>query len=162
MRFIAAQEIGAALDFPALIAALKDAFRADFNVPLRHHHAIEREGGTATLLLMPAWSAAGPASFLGTKIVTVFPDNVSRGVPSVTGVYLLLSGETGALLAAFDGRALTLWRTAEASALAATYLAREDASYLLLVGAGALAPRSPNDQTGMVAFDALRMPMNDG
>lgn len=140
MRFIAAQEIGAALDFPALIAALKDAFRADFNVPLRHHHAIEREGGTATLLLMPAWSAAGPASFLGTKIVTVFPDNVSRGVPSVTGVYLLLSGETGALLAAFDGRALTLWRTAAASALAATYLAREDASYLLLVGAGALAP----------------------
>jgi ornithine cyclodeaminase len=35
---------------------------------------------------------------------------------------------------------LTLWRTAAASALAATYLAREDASHLVLIGAGALAP----------------------
>lgn len=140
MRFIAADEVDAALDFPALIAALKDAFRADFNVPLRHHHAIEREGETATLLLMPAWTSGGPASFLGTKIVTVFPGNISRGAPSVSGIYLLLSGETGTPLMAFDGRALTLWRTAAASALAATYLAREDASHLLLVGAGALAP----------------------
>lgn len=140
MRFIAADEVDAALDFPALIAALKDAFRADFNVPLRHHHAIEREGEMATLLLMPAWTSGGPASFLGTKIVTVFPGNISRGAPSVSGIYLLLSGETGTPLMAFDGRALTLWRTAAASALAATYLAREDASHLLLVGAGALAP----------------------
>jgi ornithine cyclodeaminase/alanine dehydrogenase-like protein (mu-crystallin family) len=140
MRFIAAEEIDAALDFPVLIAALKSAFRADFNVPLRHHHAIEREGETATLLLMPAWTSARAESFLGAKIVTVFPGNVSRGAPSVTGVYLLLSGETGMPLAAFDGRALTLWRTAAASALAAAYLAREDADHLLLVGAGALAP----------------------
>ena len=39
-----------------------------------------------------------------------------------------------------DGRALTAWRTACASALAARYLAREDASHLVMVGAGALAP----------------------
>jgi len=39
-----------------------------------------------------------------------------------------------------DGTRLTLWRTAAASALAACYLAREDASRLLMVGAGALAP----------------------
>lgn len=140
MRFIAAEEIDAAFDFPALMAALRDAFRADFNVPLRHHHAIQREGETATLLLMPAWTSAGPDSFIGTKIVTVFPDNILRGAPSLSGVYLLLSGETGTPLMAFDGRALTLWRTAAASALAATFLAHEDASHLLLAGAGALAP----------------------
>ena len=39
-----------------------------------------------------------------------------------------------------DGTALTAWRTACASALAARYLAREDASHLLMIGAGALAP----------------------
>jgi ornithine cyclodeaminase len=33
-----------------------------------------------------------------------------------------------------------LWRTASASALAADYLARKDASRLLIIGAGALAP----------------------
>jgi ornithine cyclodeaminase len=39
-----------------------------------------------------------------------------------------------------DGTVLTRWRTACASALAASYLAREDASHLVMVGAGALAP----------------------
>jgi ornithine cyclodeaminase len=38
-----------------------------------------------------------------------------------------------------DGQRLTQWRTACASALAADYLAREDASRLLVVGAGALS-----------------------
>ena len=46
----------------------------------------------------------------------------------------------GMLHALMDGRALTAWRTACASALAARYLAREDASHLVMVGAGALAP----------------------
>ena len=39
-----------------------------------------------------------------------------------------------------DGQRLTQWRTACASALAASYLAREDASRLLVIGAGALSP----------------------
>jgi ornithine cyclodeaminase len=51
-----------------------------------------------------------------------------------------MSGETGAPRALIDGRALTAWRTAAASALAARYLARPDASHLVMIGAGALAP----------------------
>ena len=39
-----------------------------------------------------------------------------------------------------DARALTAWRTAAASALAASYLARADAEHLVMIGAGALAP----------------------
>ena len=39
-----------------------------------------------------------------------------------------------------DGTTLTAWRTACASALAASYLAREDAAHLVMIGAGALAP----------------------
>jgi ornithine cyclodeaminase len=56
------------------------------------------------------------------------------------GLYLLLDGRTGEPRALIDGQRLTLWRTAAASALAATYLARADASRLLVIGAGALAP----------------------
>jgi ornithine cyclodeaminase len=51
-----------------------------------------------------------------------------------------MSGDTGEPLAAIEGKTLTAWRTACASALAARYLAREDASHLVMVGAGALAP----------------------
>ena len=96
-------------------------------------------GGEAKILLMPAWTNSGER-FIGHKLVNVFPDNAKLGKPSVNGSYVLMSGDTGEPLAVMDGTALTLWRTAAASALAARYLAREDASHLVMVGAGALAP----------------------
>ncbi len=141
MRVIGAAEVDAALGFPALIEALREAFRSDITVPLRHHHVMERPGmATATHLLMSAWTNGGGENFLGTKVVNVFPDNGKRGMPSISGTYLLMSGDTGETLAAMDGTRLTARRTAAASALAATYLAREDASRMVMVGAGALAP----------------------
>src|SRR6185295_15514804 len=99
----------------------------------------------ATLLLMPAWEAGASGlqtagRYLGVKTVTVFPDNAARAKPAVLGTYLLLSAETGETLAVMDATRLTAWRTAAASALASRYLSRADASRLLMVGAGALAP----------------------
>jgi ornithine cyclodeaminase len=88
---------------------------------------------------MPAWTNAGER-FIGHKLVNVFPENPKAGKPSVLGSYVLMSGDTGEPLALIDGAALTLWRTAAASALAARCLARDDASHLLMIGAGALAP----------------------
>ena len=142
MRVVTAAEIDALLSFPALVDALHEAFAGDIVTPVRHHHEIGHGEGQATLLLMPAWTGAAPGkgAFLGTKIVNVFPGNGGLGLPSVLGTYLLMSGETGAPLAALDGTRLTHWRTAAASALAARFLARADATSLTLVGAGALAP----------------------
>jgi alanine dehydrogenase len=140
MRVITAEDLDRVLTYPALIEALRDAFRTDVTVPLRHHHPIaQQQGGTAMVLLMPAWTS-GQGSFLGCKIVTVFPDNAKVARPSIYGSYMLMSGETGEPLAVMDGTVLTAWRTACASALAASYLARQDASHLVMIGAGALAP----------------------
>ncbi len=136
MRVVGAAEIDAALSFPTLIDALAEAFRAGLTTPTRHHHEIARNGAPATLLLMPAWGGG----FLGVKVVSVFPDNGAKGLPSVLGTYLLMDGDTGAPLAALDGTRLTLWRTAAASALAARHLARPEARRMVMVGAGALAP----------------------
>lgn len=140
MRFVTAAEIDAALAWPALIAALRDAFRGDIVTPTRHHHSLARPDGDATLLLMPAWQQAS-GGYAGVKIVSVFPGNAARGKPTVIGTYLLLDGDSGEPLAALDGQALTAWRTAAASALAASYLARADARRMAMVGAGVLAPR---------------------
>jgi len=139
MRVIDRKGVDAALDFPALIAAIEDALRAEITLPVRHHHAVPRADGDATHLIMPAWHR-GSGGFLGVKIVNVFPGNAARSLPSVMGTYVLMNGDTGAPLAVIDGTRLTLWRTAAASALAARFLARPDASVHLMVGAGALAP----------------------
>jgi ornithine cyclodeaminase/alanine dehydrogenase-like protein (mu-crystallin family) len=141
MRVVSADEIDRAVTFPDLIDALGEAFRSDIVAPIRHHHDIARAGSAATLLLMPAWTeAASGAGFVGVKISTLFPDNARKNLPTFFGTYLLLNGDTGAPLVALDGARLTLWRTAAASALAACYLARDDASRMVMVGAGALAP----------------------
>jgi len=133
LRFYAAEEVHAALEYARLTKALAQAFAAGAQVPVRHVHAL---GESDRLLLMPAWSDAA----LGVKLVTVMPGNGARGVGTVQAIYVLLDRATGEPLALLDGEALTLRRTAAASALAARYLAREDAQNLLVVGAGRLAP----------------------
>ena len=122
----------ASLAFPRLVAALRAAFLAGAEVPLRHRHALP--GGT--LLLMPAWQG-GLA--MGVKIVTVYPGNGARGLNAVFSTYLLCNGETGQHLALIDGNEITGRRTAAASALAGDYLARPEASSLLIVGCGHIA-----------------------
>jgi ornithine cyclodeaminase len=140
VQTISASEVDAALGYAELVEALRQAFRRDTTVPLRHHHTIPTGGREATLLLMPAWNAPNPApAHVGVKVVTVYPDNAVRDLPAVMGTYLLLDGHTGAPTASIDGPALTARRTAAASALAADYLARPDAENLLMVGTGRLA-----------------------
>jgi ornithine cyclodeaminase len=146
MRFFDGAAVDAALAYPQLVDLLAAAFARGAVAPPRHHHAVALEGRPeATLLLMPAWEAREQGSnlagrYMGIKAVTVFPDNATRGKPAVLGSYLLLSAETGETLAVMDATRLTAWRTAAASALASRSLSRPDASRLLMVGAGALAP----------------------
>jgi len=142
MLNISADAVDRALTFPGLVETLREAFRAGAVQPVRHHHTVERaQGAASTLLLMPAWTdfSASTEGFIGVKIVTVSPDNNALGKPAVMGLYLLLDGRTGEPLAMIDGQRLTQWRTACASALAASCLARQDASRLLVIGAGALS-----------------------
>jgi alanine dehydrogenase len=128
------------LRYDALIDALAAAFRADITAPDKIAYFVRQPSGSeAKVLLMPAWTTAGER-FIGHKLVNVFPDNAKNNKPAVLGSYVLMSGDTGETLAVMDGAALTAWRTACASALAARYLARDDASHLVMVGAGALAP----------------------
>ncbi len=63
MRVVTGEEIERVLTYPALVEALREAFRQEITVPLRHHHPIPQPGAEAMLLLMPAWnSGEGPSS----------------------------------------------------------------------------------------------------
>ena len=135
IRHITAEEVHAALTYPELIEALRSAFAVGAEAPVRSSFSVTPEGDR--LLLMPAWRTGLD---LGVKLVTVFPRNRERGLASVSALYVLLDGATGHPRALIDGEALTLRRTAAASALASSFLSRPDSSCLLVVGAGELAP----------------------
>ena len=137
MLTLTALDLSKLLDRGSLIDAIDTMFREGCEAPVRHHHTVSVPGSTdATLLLMPAWV---PGRFIGTKVVNVFPDNGAVGLPAVQSLYLLFSGRTGELLATMNGGELTTRRTVAASSLALRYLARPDASRLLIVGTGQLA-----------------------
>jgi ornithine cyclodeaminase len=134
LKVYSADEVHAALPWHALAHALETAFVAgDTQAPQRHAHSL---GEGASLLLMPAWSSDA----LGVKLVTVMPQAAAQGLPTVAASYLLSDRRSGVPLALLDGEALTVRRTAAASALAAQRMARGDARTLLMVGAGRLAP----------------------
>ncbi|MFG3307094.1 ornithine cyclodeaminase family protein [Streptomyces wuyuanensis] len=84
------------------------------------------------LLLMPA-AAGGRA---GVKIAGVAPANPARGLPRITGGYLLLDGRTLVPQALLDGAALTALRTPAVSAVALRHLAARATRHAVIFGAG--------------------------
>ena len=131
MKVISAAELARIASYGPVIEALREGFKAEITTPVRHHH---ETSPVSTLLLMPAWSK----HWTGLKTVIVKTDNAAKNLPTVQASYLLVRNDTGETVAIMDGTELTRRRTAAASALAADYLARADASTLVLVGAGAL------------------------
>ena len=76
---------------------------------------------------------------MGTKTATIFASNAKLGLPSVNSVFTLFDDKTGVPRAIIDGNLVTRWKTAADSLLGAQILARQDASRLLIVGAGKVA-----------------------
>jgi ornithine cyclodeaminase/alanine dehydrogenase-like protein (mu-crystallin family) len=137
MLLLSQEETRKALPFAALVEALGEMFKTGCEMPVRHHHDMAVPGEPdATMLLMPAWV---PGQYSGVKIVNVVPGNSDRGLPAISAEYLLSDGRTGEMLVMVNGGELTARRTAAASALAARYLAREDASHLVIAGTGRVA-----------------------
>jgi ornithine cyclodeaminase/alanine dehydrogenase-like protein (mu-crystallin family) len=141
MQIIDAAATAQALPFSRLIPALQALFAQGCEVPARQLHAIAEPGAAAvTSLVMPAWL---PGSHYGVKIVNIAPGNAVLGLPGLHSTYLLFNAATGVPLALLDGDQITSRRTAAASALAARWLARDDARHLLVVGAGRVARLLP-------------------
>ena len=136
MRFIDTEQTRGALSFDAVIPALREAFRQGATVPARHVHAIQSGTAHGTTLIMPAWSDRG---YFGVKIINIFPENTHQGLPGLHATYNLYSATTGVPIAQVDGDIVPVYRTAGAAALGADYLARKEASTLLIVGSGRIA-----------------------
>ena len=83
---------------------------------------------------MPAAGEVG----MGVKLVTFYPGNAERGLPTHLAMILLFRPETGEPLAVMDGRLITEIRTA-ASAVATKAMAAPGAAVLAVLGTGVQA-----------------------
>lgn len=132
------ETVEAALEPRGLVEALRQGFRQGCEMPLRHQHSWQRDAEPdASFVIMPAWSNDGP---MVVKLISIVPGNSDRGLPSVMPIVIVFDAETGRPRMVMDGVSVTQNRTAAASALASTYLSREDSSRMVMLGTGALAP----------------------
>jgi ornithine cyclodeaminase len=121
------------------IQACRDAFelysKGKTDIPLRVNIDVPQAAGQS--LYMPGYACDAEA--LGVKIVSVYPENPARGLPSVPATMVLLDAQTGMLISLMDGTCLTRIRTGAASGVATDILSRPDSSIFALFGAGGQA-----------------------
>ena len=136
MQIISAEDVHSALSYPALIDALEEAYAGKFSMPPRQVFLLDEESGeNDAFAVLPSWSE----EFIGVKAFTYFP-TATEPHQSLYSKIMLFNREHGEPLALVDGTTVTFWRTAGISGLATRLLAREDASTMLLLGTGNLAP----------------------
>ena len=120
------------LDPDALLERLEGAFVAIADGEVSAPPRIAAESPDGLVGAMPGWM---PGT-LAVKLVSVFPGNDARELPSHQGVVLLFDEETGEPRALVDAERITALRTAGAAAVAARALSRPDAGVLAVLGAG--------------------------
>ena len=136
MKIITAEEVHAALSYPALVDALQEAYGGRYSMPPRQVFLLDEESGRHdAFAVLPSWSE----QFIAVKAFTYFPEATAPH-KSLYSQILLFDRAHGEPLALVDGTTVTFWRTAGISGLATRLLAREDASSLLVLGTGNLAP----------------------
>lgn len=106
------------------------------SVPLRTNINVAKQEGQS--LYMPAYVEADKDA-LGVKIVSVYPKNIEKNIPSVPATMVTLDAETGMVSAILDGTYLTQLRTGAVQGAATELLAREDAEIGALIGTGGQA-----------------------
>jgi ornithine cyclodeaminase len=84
--------------------------------------------------IMPG--ALGERAVFGAKLISVFPENFSKGVQSHQGVVVIFDPESGAPTCVAHAGEVTAIRTAAASAVATDVLARPEAGRLAILGYG--------------------------
>lgn len=138
MQQIDSKTIYEHLPYSDFIPFLQEAYARDYTVPERMFNSFGNgvSETPSTLLQMPAWR---DGEYLGIKNVTLSPHNSQFNKPTLQGVYLLFEAKNGTPLATFDASAITARRTAAKSAMASSFLSREDAETLLVAGTGTLS-----------------------
>jgi ornithine cyclodeaminase len=77
-----------------------------------------------------------PLRAIGTKLISVFPDNHGTQWDSHQGVVVVFDGERGNPVAVVDAASITAIRTAAVSGVATKLLARPDSRTVAILGAG--------------------------
>lgn len=135
---------------PAMEKALIDFSAGRVKQPVRSGIIVDPPGGF--FFMMPAL-----AEGLGLKIVSYYPPNAERGLPTHMATIFLVDPQTGAPLAVMDGTLITEMRTAAVSAVATKLLSSPESRVLAILGSGVQARSHAEALRSVRAFDEVRV-----
>lgn len=138
MLILTESDLRAVITMGDVIDAVELGFRAlgHGNAAIPERLRLDVPAHNGVLLEMPAYAEFDGAGALGTKIVSVFPENLQRELAIVQSAYLLLDSRTGVALSLMDGKFITAIRTAATSAVATKYMSSPGSKRLAVFGAG--------------------------
>ncbi|CAN5332159.1 ornithine cyclodeaminase family protein [soil metagenome] len=141
MRIIGAVDLKALVPMVEAVDLMKQVFaqysQGQTISPIRT--PVQLPDGSGVSLYMPAYVSGSNdiAASLGAKIVSVFPGNAQRDLPTINAIVIALNPETGEPVGLIEGAAVTALRTGAVSGAATDFMARSDSSVLTIIGAGA-------------------------
>ena len=139
MLVLSDQDIAKLLTMGEAIEAVEGAFaqlrRGSVVMPARSTIMLPRYNGSISF--MPSYLDESKAQ--ATKIISIYPDNPKKGLPTTAAWIIVNDPETGHVKAFMDGTYLTGVRTGAVSGVAAKYLAPKDARIAAVFGAGVQA-----------------------
>lgn len=132
MLLLNKKDIEQSVDLDGMMDQIEEAYRifasGAYYMPPRP--TVEHDN--KTLIYMPCYTN----NSLGTKMLTIFPENAKIGLPSIDGLVLMNDPMTGKPLAILDGQTVTAYRTGAVGGVAIRHLSRKDCHTVGIVGAG--------------------------
>ncbi|MFW6197082.1 MAG: ornithine cyclodeaminase family protein [Thermoplasmatota archaeon] len=132
MLFLNKEEIFRSVKLEEVVDVIEESMKlyetGKFEMPTRMH--VDYDGNT--LLLMPCYAE----NRVGTKLLTLTPDNKERELPVIQGCFILNDAETGEILAFIEGSSLTALRTGAVGSVSIRNMTSKDISSVGIVGAG--------------------------
>ncbi|MEM1943663.1 MAG: ornithine cyclodeaminase family protein [Candidatus Caldarchaeum sp.] len=136
MKYLSDEDVARIVDARKAVEVVEEAYKLyslrQVVMPVRTR--IEAREKTGDILLMPCYVPA--MNIFSLKLVTVYPRNTARGLPTINALVVVLDAETGVAKLVSEARALTGLRTAAASAVSIKHLARKGFSRVGVVGCG--------------------------
>jgi ornithine cyclodeaminase/alanine dehydrogenase len=112
--------------------AFKEYGKGNVKLPLRSTIMVPKYNGSITI--MPSYLTNLEA--FATKIISIYPDNKKKGLPTTIAWLIVNNPKTGMIEAFMDATYLTAMRTGAITGVAAKYLAPKDSKILTIFGAG--------------------------
>lgn len=132
MLFLNKEDIAKSVDLNGMMDTIEEAYRifasGEFYMPPRPTIVHDNQ----TILYMPCFTEDA----LGTKMLTICPDNSKIGLPSIDGLVIMNDRNTGKPLAILDGQSVTAYRTGAVGGVGIRHLSRTDCKTVGIIGAG--------------------------